>query len=387
MRGKKLRAHLEQLFQALLPQLRKTQRENLARLVAAFLLTRRPQLNALARTWHRPDPRRARRRDPRHTLRAQVKRIWRFLNNPRLDPVALQVAVIPWLWRRLGRPRRVVLTVDWTFFDVKDIHGRRVRYQMFQVGWLWKKRVLPVLQMAYDRDALYPSQNILEETLLQAVFQALPKEVEQVIVIADRGFVRKPFLTFLRKQGVDFVLRVPRNIVITEPSGERMVLGQDGLKFGQRCWHPGVRFGVKARGEPEDIVVHLLRLWEPQPDGRRPKEPWYLITSLGQPRAAAHWYRRRMWADEHFRDDKRGMFHLHTTRIASPQRLSRLLMIVTWALAWLIAFTWPQRQIWLSPFWLRQVSSWGKWNLFRLAFSFLDAMPLSLLCASLDGFM
>lgn len=38
MRGEKLRAHLEQLFQALLPQLRKAQRENLTLLVAAFLL-------------------------------------------------------------------------------------------------------------------------------------------------------------------------------------------------------------------------------------------------------------------------------------------------------------------------------------------------------------
>ena len=388
MKGEKLRAHLEQLFRALLPQLRKTQRENLARAVVGFLLARRPQLAALARTWHQPQIHRVRQRDPGHTLRAQVKRLWRFLNNPRLDPVALQVAVIPWLWRRLGRPRRVVLVADWTFFDVKDIRGRRVRYQVFQVGWLWKKRVLPLLQMAYDRDALYPSQNTLEETLLEAVFQAWPHEVEQVLLIADRGFARKPFLGFLRSHGVDFILRVPRGMVVTEPDGRRITLGQDGLRFGQRFWHPGVRLGVNPRGEPEDIVVNLLRLWEPTPQGERPKEPWYLITSLNQPRAVARWYRRRMWAEESFRDDKRGLFHLHTTRIAAPQRLSRLLMVITWALAWLIAFSWPQRQVWLSPYWLRQVSSWGQWSVFRLALSFLDAIPPSLFSTvSLVGFM
>ncbi len=105
------------------------------------------------------------------------------------------------------------------------------------------------------------------------MLNALPAEVAQVIVIADRGFARAPFFRWLQQRGVDFVIRLPRGALLTDRQGRRLRLGQDGLRFGQRQWHPQMHYGVDDRGRPREIEVNLLRLWQAGPGGRRPKEP------------------------------------------------------------------------------------------------------------------
>jgi hypothetical protein len=61
-----------------------------------------------------------------------------------------------------------------------------------------KGRALPLVQLSYDRDHLPPerSQNQLEQETLLAVIEALPAGVRPV-VLADRGFQRAGFLTWL----------------------------------------------------------------------------------------------------------------------------------------------------------------------------------------------
>jgi hypothetical protein len=95
-----------------LPALVPTQATNLALLVSALLAKRTACLSALARAFPTPPTRRV--AHPKHDLLHRLKRLWRFLDNPRLDPLAIQTAMIPHTLASLGRVRWLGLAIDWT---------------------------------------------------------------------------------------------------------------------------------------------------------------------------------------------------------------------------------------------------------------------------------
>jgi hypothetical protein len=189
---------LTQVLPALLP----TQTTNLALLVSALLAKRTFCLSELARAYPRPSPEQRRVPAPKHDLLHRLKRLWRFLDNPRIDAQALQLALIPHTVAALGLPRVLGLAIDWTYFDSVLPSGQRVRYQVLRIAVPRRGRALPLLQVAYNRDNLPAgqSQNQLEEAALLAVVRALPARVRPV-VLADRGFARAAFLAWLQEHG------------------------------------------------------------------------------------------------------------------------------------------------------------------------------------------
>ena len=169
-----------------------TQAVNLALLVSAILAQRTLCLTALARVYPTPADRRV--AQPKHDLLHRVKRVWRFLGNDRVDPLAVQTALIPYTVAQLGRPRWLGLAIDWTMFDTNLPTGERRRYQVLRIAVPRRGRARPLLQLAYDRDHLpgATSQNQLEEAALRAVVAVLPLGV-RAVVLADRGFARASF--------------------------------------------------------------------------------------------------------------------------------------------------------------------------------------------------
>ena len=78
---------------AALPSLPPTQAANLALLVGALLAKRTLCLSALARAYPTPAVRRV--PAPKTDLLYRLKRLWRFLGSDRVDPLAVQCALIP----------------------------------------------------------------------------------------------------------------------------------------------------------------------------------------------------------------------------------------------------------------------------------------------------
>jgi hypothetical protein len=163
------------LLSVLLP----TQATNLALLVSALLAKRTLCLSELARAYPRPAPEQRRIPFPKHDLLHRLKRLWRFLDNPRIDAQALQLALIPATVTALGSPHVLGLAIDWTFFDSALPSGRRMRYQALRIAAPRRGRALPLLQLAYDCDNLPAgqSQNTLEEAALVAVVRTLPPTI------------------------------------------------------------------------------------------------------------------------------------------------------------------------------------------------------------------
>jgi len=97
---------------AAMPFLLPTQKTNLALLVSAILKKQTLCLSELARAYPAPEKRRI--RAPKHDLLHRIKRLWRFTDNKRVDALAVQLALVPYTFARLGSPRLLGLAIDWT---------------------------------------------------------------------------------------------------------------------------------------------------------------------------------------------------------------------------------------------------------------------------------
>jgi hypothetical protein len=356
-----------------LPALAPTQAANLALVVSAILSKRTCCLSTLARAFPTPPVRRV--AHPKHDLLHRLKRLWRFLDNPRLDPLAVQTALIPHTLAALAPVRWLGLAIDWTMWDIMLPTGVRMRYQVLRIAVPLHGRALPLLQLAYDRDHLPvdASQNQLEEAALAAVIAALPPGVRPV-VLADRGFARAPFLTFLQEQGVDYVVRVNKGSCLTDARDVRTKLGGEGTRPGGVRWLPRVRFGL-YHDRPREVWVNVACCWRvarrhTDPRRKPPKQPWYLATSLADAGRAVAWYWRRGWIEQSFKDSKSG-FGMDAAQIRCPQRLTRLLAALTLALSWLTLLGLPRLGV-LPHDWHAHVAQRGKASLLSQALAFLD---------------
>jgi hypothetical protein len=377
---------------AAMPFLAPTQQTNLALLVSAILKKQTLCLSELARAY--PTPQKRRVAAPKHDLLHRLKRLWRFTDNERVDASEVQLALVAHTIARLGFPRLLGLAIDWTMFDTTLPSGKRMRYQVLRIAMPRKGRALPLLQLAYDRDNLSPnkSQNQLEQDALLAVVRALPRSVRPVI-LADRGFHRASFINWLERYRLHYVVRVRKGTCITEASGHRWKLGEEGLEIGELRLVEDVRYGL-YHNRPRELRINLALCWR-IPKGRagdprrskQPEEPWYLATSFKDAKMAASWYWQRGWIEQSFRDSK-SRFGLKRVRIGSSERLSRVLRGLTIALSWLTLMGLPEGGVLPAGF-RCAVSAWGRASVISLALSLLEKLGnLPLRClpqTSVDG--
>ena len=106
------------------------------------------------------------------------------------------------------------------------------------------------------------------------------------------------------------------------------------------------------------------------PRHKPPNEPWYLATSLRSADQATAWYRQRGWIEQSFKDSK-SRFGPAKVQVRCAERLSRLLMARTLALAWLTLAALPELRA-LPAGWHAAVAQRGRPSLIGLALALLD---------------
>jgi hypothetical protein len=347
--------------QSLAPTWRKTQHAVLADVIMA--VQERPSLclTEIARAMP-PGPGAG----PDSPLHGRLKRLNRFLSNPRLDEAAIFVR-----WFHLachfgedlplapdGRPL-LPLLLDTTYFEP---------LAALIVSVPCGSRGLPIALTTYDRytleacfppQAMWPtydtsicppapgkgqrfvpassvvqpwlSQNLIEEHLLDYVWSFLTPTL-RAIVIADRGFARATLFRRLLGQRRDFVIRFDADTWLTLPHGtsgpaEEVV----SLRPGQRRWVPEAYYG-----QQDHVPLAVMAVWD---SGQ--KEPWYLATTLPDGPPAETIYRWRMRIECANRDEKSGVVMREggdKHRLTSVLHLHRLLL-ADLCTHWLAALT------------------------------------------------
>ena len=344
-------AEVLSFVQHLTPTWRKTQQANLAHLVRALLERPCLCLSELARSFP----------GPAQPLHGRLKRLTRFLDNPRLDELAL-----PRRWlvlsHRFGtdppdQPHDhplVPILLDTTYFEpfaalvaavacggralpiaLTTYHRKALRACLpARAGWddpdapprRQSRRQAPALPRAFR------SQNRIEQELLDLV-KSLCAPGLRPVMVADRGFARASLFQDLPTHGWEFVIRFDATTwVQLEPGGPGQP-AQTALAVapGERRWVPGGTYQ-----QHEQVSVNLLAVWDV---GQA--EPWYLATSLPRADWAEVLYRWRMRIENSNRDEKTGVLlrqggDAHELR--NVLHLQRLLLALCTA-QWLCALT------------------------------------------------
>ena len=328
------------------PQLRATRRTNLALLTAAILERRTLSISVLARAWYLQLP---------YCHHQRKKRLFRFLSNTGLDTMAVPTALLGPICQAARLRGLTPIMIDWSDLG-------RGRNGLF-AAVCYRRRGLPLLSWVSQPQELDPSQNRVEEFFLRRLLYHLPTTIRPLL-LADRGFGRASLIHFLqgmpRHTGypVDYVIRLKGDAVV-QSADYRGRLRDYPLRKGRiQCW---LRTRYRTDGA---VVINLILYW-----ARGHREPWYLATSLTDPRQAVRLYRKRMQPEQYFKDGKQ-RFGLNRSTVTTTHRLQRLLVGLLLAGCLLIL-----AGLRASPTFRRQVCSRGKLSILNLGYEYYLATP------------
>lgn len=327
----------------------KRQRVNLALTMNALLVRRSLTLSHLAQ--HFPMPSRPRVRRVKHGLWHRLKRLRRFLSNPRLEmgPIyerltylALAVTDTPGLL--------VPVLVDLTYMQP---------YAFLVASVNKGGRALPIGWHAFRRNLVgeeVESQNQLIDRLLAQVLARIPSTLTAV-VIADREFARASFFRTLQELKRDFVVRVDRETWVYHPAYCGAMGGLARAPGMHMRWLPQAEYGQSER-----VPINLLVVWK-----RGYAEPWLLATTLSDPKQALALYRSRMKIEHGFRDWKTHL-RLRGTLLAQNVEYVKGLMTVIALLYWFICLCGLH---WNHPRFRSRIACWGRPSFFKTALDLL----------------
>ncbi len=238
------------------------------------------------------------------------QRLYRFLENIRLTPeLLIPLHIVLACGTQLRE--RLPLILDQT-----TIRG----IETLLIGLVFEGRVLPIAFSCFMKRFIHKSQNILEHSLILAARSCFPPEFRPLLIL-DRGYARVSLFIQLRQQGIPFLCRAKRRVMVYLPGQRKgQTLGRFKIKPGQIRRYAVLYHSQKK--EPLDLILYF---------GKGYKEPWYLLvpseTSLTA-EEIVQLYAKRMSIEQGFRDWKT---HLGVRGLifygANPApRLTRLLL-------------------------------------------------------------
>jgi hypothetical protein len=288
--------------------------------------------------------------------RSKLRRVQRLLANPRFDLARAQRRLLALVLAR--RRGRLDVLVDATTTGASAQQAGTVTVCL---ALAWHGRAIPLLWRSWVADA--PGQDwmgalrALTQTLqdvLQDVLAAVtptgqlqpvppaPVVQQPVVLMADRGLSGSTLARLARERGWHYLLRVTRQTQVRDVDGVIRTVGalvpRPSLQVclnHVRLYAPRrkVRSGPGgwARVWDEALTAQVVAVWR-----RQDQEAWLLVTDLPASQARCAEYRRRTWEEELFRDLKGLGWHWEQSRLRRPERVERLLLVLTLATLWML---------------------------------------------------
>jgi hypothetical protein len=246
-----------------------------------------------------------------------IKQVDRLLSNRRIDDLDLVRQHVAFV---VGSRRQIVVTLDWTEYG---LHGQN----RLAINLVTRHgRATPLIWKTVPSAELKGQMSHHEVGLLRVLKAVLPPSVQQVIVLADRGFGDVDLYDSIEELAWDFVIRFRGVIIVTAPDG-RSAPASQWVPLGSRA-----RRILKARvtGQRHEIAAFVAV------KQANMKEPWLLATSLPcDAKRIVALYGRRFTCEENFRDEKDPRFGLGSrlARVRDAARRDRLCFILAAAAA------------------------------------------------------
>src|SRR3954453_10906662 len=285
------------------PGQHRKQREGLALLTATMLDVRGANLMDLAASL----PRAAERPDMRYQW------ISRLLGNQLIDADAVMAPYGRELLARLAAEgRTVVLMIDQT--------RAAARHQVVMVAARVGGRALPLAgRGGTTRGAIGFDE---QRGALEAGAGLLPAGARPVLM-GDRFYGTPALIGWCRQRGWGWRLRLKRDLLVFEGGGETTLVA---------CLARGERLLRDVELTERRAVTHVAMVHEPGPP-----EPWIIAMSEPPTVHRAFDYGLRWGIEAMFSDFKTRGFGLEDSQLRRPERLDRLILVMTLALFWAVS--------------------------------------------------
>lgn len=247
-----------------------------------------------------------------------IKQVDRYIGNEKID---VQELAPLWVNHCIAGNDQIIVNLDWTEFD-NDNQSMLVLSLQTSHG-----RALPLMWETVVKSELTGRRNDIEDALLIKFRDAIPEDVN-VIIVADRGFGdQKLFILLSDVLHFDYIIRIKSNIQVTNLTGETRSASK---------W-------VGARGRLRTIKNALITDEQTQVGmvvavkEKNMDDSWCLVAS--NPDWSGYWvkerYGKRFTCEETFRDikDMRYGFGMKWNPITKPDRRDRMMLLAVLAQA------------------------------------------------------
>lgn len=231
----------------------------------------------------------------------KLQRFFRFFALPYADVARFVVQL-------LGVPGPWTLTLDrtnWKFGQAE--------LNLLVLGIVHQGIAYPVVWWSLDKAG---NSSTEERITVLEIFLDLFGQAQIACLLADREFVGRQWLSWLREQGINFHLRVHANYLVTNGRGKLV---------------PAYKLFRATRVNTPLVLPQPRRMWN---------DTWYfsgcylgsgeylILVSLTRPEDAVEQYARRWEIETLFAALKTRGFCLEATHLTAPERLDRLVALL-----------------------------------------------------------
>ncbi len=271
---------------------------------------------------------------------SRVRRFSRLLHHPAISPPqwyrpVLQAALGDW-------------TLDHRLYVALDTTAL-TPFVLIRASLVYRGRAIPLAWRAMRHRSTKVSfedyQPVLEQVRL-----IVPRALE-VVLLADRGFVHEQLLHYLYQQKWHFRLRLTKNTLVHLSVQQVTAIKDLCPPAGERRFIEHVALLGTAVGPVHLALASLVD----QPD-----DPWFVVSDEPTNAETLDEYSLRFDIEESFLDEKSGGYQIHTSQLATPEALERLLLNVAIATLHLtslgVGVVHAEKRRWVDVYWDRGLS-------------------------------
>ena len=239
---------------------------------------------------------------------SRVRRFARWLHHPAISPAqwytpVLQAALVDWPART-----RLYVALDTTALTPFVLIRASLVYRRRAISLAWRAMRHRSTQVSFEA-----YQPVLDQV------RAIVPPGMVITLLADRGFVHERLLHYLKQHQWHFRLRLPADTLVHLSAQPVSAIRDLCPPAGQDRFFQEVSILGAAVGP-----VHLaLACPLDQSD-----DPWFVVSDEPTDARTLDEYGLRFDIEESFLDEKSGGYQIHTSELATPEALERLLLIV-----------------------------------------------------------
>lgn len=239
---------------------------------------------------------------------SRVRRLARWLHHPAIDPQqwyqpVLQAALVDW-----PRASHLSIALDTTALTP---------FVLVRASLVYGHRAIPLAWRAMRHKSTQVGFEAYQPVLDQVRAIIPPGMV--ITLLADRGFVHEHLLHYLHQQQWHFRVRLPGDTLVHLQTQPVTAIRDLCPPAGESRFFQGVSILGAAVGPVSLALTCLLE----QPD-----DPWFVVSDEPTSAQTLDEYSLRFDIEETFLDEKSGGYQLHTSKLATPDALERLLLII-----------------------------------------------------------